>query len=316
MLRRFLKNWPYKLLALGTAIILTTYVHGELNPWTTASVDVPLRTMHLPDGFCIAKQSLTEVSVTLSGPKADVDSAAQSDQVRAWVDLKRVRAGERRLPINVSVPATLARSVSGMPATPTVALSIESKLSRILPIHIKPRNSWPIGYAIGEQVIDPASATISGGASAVNKVSRLVVVADPTPLRPSVDETLPIKALDSQGNEVTDIDFETTRAHVVMRLMEALDTRVVTINAITTGQPAFSYKVASIDVAPNSLAIKGKPERLVGTSVIYTDEVDVSEATSDVTRYVRVHVPAGIQIDGSDTVKVTVRIVQVAGSRE
>lgn len=316
MLRRLLRNWPYKLLAFGTAIILTTYVHGELNPRTTVSVNVPIRTMYLPDGFCIAKQSLSEVPVTLSGPKADVDSAAASDQVRAWIDLKHVAVGEKKLQINVSVPQGQARSVTGVASSGTVSLTIESKLSRTLPIEIKPKNSWPIGYAIGEQSIDPGSATISGGTTAVNKVRRLVVLADMTPLRPSVDGTMTVKAVDSDGKEVKDVELSMNQARVSVRLMQALDARVLPINVITSGQPAFLYKVASIDVSPNSIAIKGKPERLIGTSVIYTDEVDVSGATSDVIRNVKVRVPAGVQIDGSDTVRVVVRIVPIeSGSR-
>jgi len=308
---RLTRNWPYKLLALGTAAILAVYVHSEKNPWTTASVTARVEHMHLQEGY-VATLSQEGVAVSLEGPKSSVDAAvarARSGEVTARVDLARLQAGPHNVPIrSIQFPASLPGDVTAQPATSTIAVSIEARTSRTLPVEVKIKTPPPIGLAVGEPTVTPDKAVLSGASSLVGAVTHLVVIVDPTPLRPSVDEYAPIRALDEQGDEVKGLVVDPAAAHVMLKLAEAPANKAVFVSPSFTGQPRFPYRVEKVTVMPSSVTIRGRPELLAGTSTVSTDEVDVTDAMNDVVGYVAVHVPPGLTIQGSDRVKVTVRI--------
>lgn len=309
--RKLLENWPYKLLALGTAIILASYVHSERNPWMSTTLDMTVQAVHLQEGF-IAKPKQEKVTVSLRGTKSDVDAVvalAKDGEAKALVDLKGKQAGAHNLPIKLAIPDLSSRNITAQPVPQQMLVTVDAVSSRTLSVQVRIKSSPPIGVSVSQSNVTPATATISGGSSLVNSVARLEVVVDPTTLKPSVDEYVSIKALDAKGNEVKGVDVAPDDARVTLRLVETPASKAVFVSPSIAGQPEFPYKVVKVSVTPNSIMVRGKPERLAGTSIISTDEVDVSGATSDIVRYVGLHVPPGIEIEGSDRVKVTIRIV-------
>jgi len=307
-LRGLLKNWPYKLLALGAAIILTTYVHGERNPWVSTTMDLRLDPGKPQKGYVVTSLSQDTVTISLEGLKADVDGVKPSE-VRAWIDVPKLQTGTYSLPVRVSLPQALERKVAARPTVPNVSATIEELSSRVLPIEARIKTSPPIGYAPGEPSITPSTVTVSGGSSVVERIARLVVIVDPTPLRPSVDDYVAIKALDARNEEIKGVEITPEGARVVLELVEAPASKSVFVSPTIVGQPQFPYRVAKVSVAPSSVTIKGKPEILVGTSLISTDDLDITGAVADVVRYVALQVPPGLQIEGPGSVKVTVKVV-------
>ncbi len=144
----------------------------------------------------------------------------------------------------------------------------------------------------------------------MNRVARLVVLVDPTPLRPSSDDFEPIKALDVRGNEVIGVDVEPQGAHVALKLVEAPASKSVFVSPGYVGQPQFPFRVVQVSVTPSFVTVRGRPEVLAGTAIIATDDVDVTGAVADLVRYVTLRIPPGIEVEGSRQVKVTIRIQQ------
>ncbi|MBI2841884.1 MAG: hypothetical protein HYX78_00635 [Armatimonadetes bacterium] len=315
--RRLLKNWPYKLLALGTAVLLTSYVHGERNPTITSSTRADVHIEHVQQGYD-AEVTPRNVTISLEGPKSDVETALQavkSNEIRALVDLAGLNAGRYTVPVRISAPESLARGVSVRTATEKVTAQIEERSSRTLPVEVKLKNPLPIGYATSEATVAPAKATITGSSSIVSRIRRLVAVVRATPLQPSVDDYVVVKALDGRNEEVRGIKIAPEGVHVTLKLVEAPANKSVFVSPIVVGQPQFPYRVARISVTPNSVIIKGKPESLAGTTTVATDEVDLAGAAADVVRYVKLHVPPGLEVEDPDQVRVTVKIVQSPGTR-
>ncbi len=311
LLPRLLKNWPYKLLALGTAIILVTYVHGEINPQTSVSVESSILAMHRPSAHTL-KLSPDKLSLVIQGPKTEVAAVVdiiKSGEVRPTVDLEDLDDGVHSLPVKIDMPDTLAPNVTIQPLVRSITASIEANTTRTLSVMVRMKNTPPIGYATGSTSVEPNSATIRGASSLVNSVARLVVIADPTTMRPIVDEDIAIRALDYRGNEVRGVAIEPLTAHVVAKLVEAPAEKAVFVQPNVTGQPQYPFKVDRISVTPWSVIVKGKPEMLAGITVLTTDEVDVSDVTQDVVRRVGLHVPPGVQIAGDTNVRVAVKIV-------
>lgn len=305
-LRKLLKNWPYKLLAVGTAIMLTTYVRGMQNPQISTSITTRLGIVGLQKGYVVTLAQ-DEVPVSLEGPKVAVD-AVKTNDIKAWVNLANMQTGTHTVPIAVRIPEQLMRTVIARPAIPRVSVTVEAVSSRTLPVEVKIKNSPPIGYASSEPKINPTTATVSGRSSLVDSVARLVVMVDPTPLRPSVDEYVQITSLDTHGNRIRNLDISPEGARVMLKLVEAPASKPVFISPSIVGQPQFPYRVTKISVMPSSVSVEGRPESLAGLTTMSTDEVDVTGATEDIVRRVGLHVPPGIEVEGSRFVKVTVRI--------
>jgi YbbR domain-containing protein len=172
-----------------------------------------------------------------------------------------------------------------------VAVTIESISSRTIGIEAKLKSPPPIGWAQSDPAIEPPRAIVSGRSSLVDRVARLVVTVDATTLKPSVDDFVQIKALDARGRELDGIRVSPDGAHIALRLVEAPAGKLVFVSPTVTGQPQFPYQVTKISVTPSSVTIKGRPETLVNSSTISTEEVDVTGATADVVRRTTLRLP-------------------------
>ncbi len=317
ILRGFMGNWPYKLLALAAAIVLAAYVHSERNPRTTASIDAEIMALNNKQGHTV-RLSPAKVSIALQGPKSEVDALIgiiRSGDIKPTVDVAQLKPGNYKIPIVFVVPNALAPSVNAQPVVRKADVSIESTSNRKMSVQVKVKTSPPLGSAVGPIRIDPPTASIKGPSSVVESVTALQVVCDPTPLKPSVDELAPIKAVDARGRQVKGVEINPEEAHVILKLVEAPASKAVFVQPNVTGQPQYPYRVTKISVVPNSVTLKGKPEVLAGTTVLATDVVDISDTNTDTIRRVGLHLPPGVQIEGAASVRVFVRVAPGTGQQ-
>lgn len=315
IITRALRNWPYKLVALIAAILLWSHVQGEVNPVTYVPTKVPIRYSNLAKG-CVATIIPEEAPISLQGPKLLLDAMDPKRDISASVDLEDLDIGTHTVPLSVTVHTEGRRSgATAVPAVREVAVTIESISSRTMPVEVRLKSSPPIGWATSESTTTPSRSIIMGRSSLVNSVARLVVTADATPLKPAVDDYAQIRALDARGKEIQGLHITPDSARVVFRLIEAPANKAVFVSPSVVGQPQFPYRVTRVTVNPSSVTIKGRPESLVGTSTITTDDVDVTGATGDVVRRATLRVPPGLDVEGSRTVKVTIRIEQGPNTR-
>jgi YbbR domain-containing protein len=316
MFRRLISNWPEKLLAMSVAIMLTSYVHGQMNPKETATVTATIKQEHLHDGY-VSSISRESIPVTLSGPKSRVDavvSSTKSGEVAAIADLTGLQEGTHDVFLRLSFPDPLPQDVVTESSVNRVSVRIEELTSRTLPVGVKISSSLPIGWSAGAGNISPATATVEGGGSQVDSVERLAVIVDPTPAKPTVDEYVSIKALDKAGEVIRGVSIRPADAHVTLKLIEAPATKSLLVSPNVVGQPQFPYKVTKIIVSPGSVEVRGKADVLAGLGTIATGDVDIAGATGDIVRRVDLHVPAGVEVQGPLTVKVTVTIQTGLGS--
>lgn len=311
MFKRLTGNWREKLFAVVAAIILTGFVHSQMNPKATSTVTAEVRCDHLQEGFEASLRENT-VPITLSGTKSDVDSvvdSAKAGEVVAWVDLDGLGEGIHSIKFSkIAFPEQLPDTVTSKASVNSVTVKIEARISRTLPVNVKISSPLSAGWSSGRADISPSSATVSGPSSLVDSVDRLVVVAEPTPSRPSVDEYASIRPLDTRGEEVKGIRVAPDVAHVSLKLVEAPANKSVFVSSNVIGQPQFPYRVTKITVTPSSVIVKGKADVLTRTANISTDEVDISGATTDVIRHVYLRLPPGLDVEGSKEVSVAVKI--------
>src|SRR5690554_3391693 len=126
MIERLLQNWPYKFIALVTAITLWAVVNSERNPVINRSITLDL-VRNLDSGFMITSGT-EKVDVTIEGPKTLVEAVKPSD-LEASIDLRGRGAGTYTLPVQLD-RKNVSERLTVRPVSPSVTLTVESVTSR------------------------------------------------------------------------------------------------------------------------------------------------------------------------------------------
>ncbi len=307
MLRR---NLRYKLLALALSIIVWAYANEGQNPSITRELKVPLDTRDL-SADCVVSSAPSIIKVSLEGQKSHVESLiAEPDTVSAYVKLHGKSAGRYMLPVKVDIPIGLKGLVHATATPREAAITLDEKSQRMLPVDVQFVSPPPVGYRFGAPTVTPGKATISGTARQVGLVAQLVAeVESKGGNTGGIDNEFRLLAEDKDGNVVRGVEITPAKVHVRLQLLQAPASRIVFISPDIAGQPAFPYKVGSIEVAPQTIAVTGPSEQLGSVTTLRTEPISVSGRTSGFTQRVRVLAPKGLTLGNGRYIRVTVNII-------
>jgi len=304
------QNLFYKLLALAIAAFLWVYVNAERNPQARKVLTVPLEIRNLARGYS-AEPATPEVSMTIEGPKSAVDTVRREDAA-AWVDLRRLKTGPNVINSTVKVNARVAGAAENQLAvtvSPQSAIvRAEAIRSRRLPVEVRFLTAPPLGYSYTEPVLEPSNVGVSGKASDVARVQRIVLpLANGSSGKP-IDGYFEVTPTDGAGNRIACVVTDAEKVHLKLGVVEVPATKAVVVSESIVGRPKFPAGVIRVSVTPPSVTLEGKPKILMGISTIETEDVSVEGATASVTRQVALRVPPGVRVVGSPGVRVSVTI--------
>ncbi len=299
-------NFGYKLLCLFFALALHFYTAGLISARPPHILILPLTVRNLPPNLILDDKALPSVTLTLDGPPDDI-SRLTDTTVTAWVDLSHARAGQTP-PLTVHL-AGLPANVSAERDPRPVALLLQPRRRRQLPISAADIGIAPAAYAFTPPVTTPREAVITGTREAVNSVVRLVAQADPDQTAGAVDDDFTIVALDATGSPVGDVTVTPPTAHVRMELARALSRKTLIVSANVKGMLPAPYRFGNIEVAPATVVAEGRPEQLAPIGTLTTQPIDVSGATADVARRVQPLVPPGVTLSPRGPITVTVHVI-------
>lgn len=232
-----------------------------------------------------------------------------------YIDLTKINSvGEVELKVNFS--STLyGPVVSCEPAS--IKVNVERYITRRIPVVLETKGK-PEGYYLDAVRTDPSVLSVSGPASLISKVSRAVVELDASLLsgeRMSDRTALDVVLQDFSGAEITSDLIEITNESIltdsVVVETELLPTMDVPLDldAFVTGEPAKGYELAEIIPAQESITIAAKEDVLSALTVMTTDQpLDITGATEDVSGYVRLRKPSGIENNTPYDIAVTAKI--------
>ena len=232
-----------------------------------------------------------------------------------YIDLTKVSAvGENELKVNFS--STLyGPVVSCEPASVTV--NVERYITRRVPVVLEVKGELP-GFYLDSVRSDPSVLSVSGPASLVSRVSRAVAVIDAASLsgermsdRTSVDVALQELAggtIESDLIEITNESILTNSVIVDTELVPMIEVPL-DVDMLVTGEPAEGYELAEIVPAQQSIAVAAKEGVLDALTLMTTDQpLDITGAVKDVSGYVRLRKPSGIENSTPYDVAVTAKI--------
>lgn len=311
-LSRIVHNWPLKL----GAIALATLMYGGLalsqNTQTYPGI-IPVQYVNQPAKTVVLPRTPPPVTLVRYFNPNGVPVAPSS--FFATIDLADVegKTGVVSVRIDVSSPDSRIRILGYEPTFATVELDplISKEGVPIKVVH----GQVPDGLTLGPTTIDPATVTVSGGASIVSQVDavRADVTIQSTGI--DVDEDVKLVPIDKLGNALLPLDVTPPTARVIIPVFSDRQSRTLPVNPIITGSPAAGFEIESVAVEPQVVLVAGDADQLAQLTRVDTDPIPMTGVSANEIVEVGLALPVGVVAVGDETIQVSIAIRPVTATR-
>ncbi len=166
---RLIANWPAKIMSLAAAILL--FFFNRMSALEERFFSVPLN-VSVNSDFVPSSSYPRMIRVTLRGEKDSIYPLLESD-VEAYIDLTGYHSeGVYKVPVKIRKQGTaldvdpLEIKIDPM----EVALSIERRSTKLVPVTPSFRGYLENGYELSSYSVDPSQIEVSGPRSAVDRI--------------------------------------------------------------------------------------------------------------------------------------------------
>jgi YbbR domain-containing protein len=305
-------NWPLKLAAIGLATLLYA---GLVVSQTTRDFpgNVPIGIENAPADVIILSPLGAVTRIRYVAPP-DLGLRIDTSSFKATIDLKGVdpSRGSVTLPVTVTAIDPRVQVLDFEPRE--IGVRLDRKGSKTVPIRAVV-GPVPSGLQVGDPIIDGTTATVSGPQSVVNNVTEVQAAITIDGSGIDVDQVVPLVPVDTAGTKLTPIDVEPISVRVRVPVFTDRRSKTLPVKPNVAGTPAAGFEVASIEVDPPAISVEGDANDLAGLDLADTEMISVAGASSEIVQTVGLALPDGVQALGASTVKVTIRLRPVTGTR-
>ncbi len=315
-----MKDLGWKLLSIAIATVLWFMVINIDQPVATRSYSRPLSIENME---ALSNRGLTagnleelkntKINVKVKAQRTALDRLSQNPEwIQASVDLSElayaVNGDTVALPVDIFIQNSATYGISSKSPS-VVEVNIETLITKELPVEVELNGMLPADTILSDPVISSETITVTGPASAVNRVTKVSALINTDDLKESSDiRTKPI-CYDAQEQIVKGVS--TTPQEIVVSY--ALhDAKQVPIHIDIKGTPGEGYRVGDIICTPRYAEVTGSPEDLEKLVYLQLDSIDVSGRSSDITKtfFLPDYLPEGITLMSEDNgfAEVTVEI--------
>ncbi len=310
-LRWLANNAALILLSLALATLLWAVAVEQKDPSSERSYAsaIPIDVVGMPEGMVILNQSAAQVYVTLRAPDS-IWRSLRLDEISATVDLSDLGEGAHQLPVRVQVEREPVMIRRVEPAVVTIQL--EHMAEVVMPVEVHIRGSTAMGYVAQPAIFSPLTVTVSGPASLVGQVARVVAEVSVASARATVDSAVALEARDAYGAVIDRVAINPPQASVVVPIEKLGSFRELVVRTELEGAVAAGYRIASVTVEPAVVTVFGR-EELISQLPGYLDTapLNVEGARGDIQVELDLMVPEGISLLGVERPVVSVRVVVV-----
>jgi YbbR domain-containing protein len=316
-------NLGLAVLSVALAFGVWMFIVDTENPTRTGvfPVDIPVEPVNMPEGL------------TLGGPLGDVALRIEADEdlwdqltasdFEATVNLLGAQIGTQDVEVQVEplIGRNGLRIIEVIPtlhsagAPPgTVRVELKPLVSQVVPVSLDLVGVPPIGYEPSTPNVEPEQVVVSGPEDLVGRVAAAVASVDLSGVVTDVRQTYSLVPRDDSGFMVAGVTLDPSSVDIEITVEQKRFSRLVVVSPSLEGSPAAGYNVTAVELDPASVTLLGPLELLNVTSFVVTDDIDITGATSDITRIVNiVGLARGVSVTSST---VTVRVSISAGEGE
>lgn len=298
-------TWLIKICCIIAAFALWLYVTNVENNQSPQPVSVPVTLTGVEN---VTGQKLKiippnqQYTVTLHVRGSLTDIALNKDQFKVVADLSEFQfsKGTKNIPVRIErQPANVTvLNTEGL----YVSVSFDNLIEKTFPVKINVNGKVKDGYyAPQNYYINPTDVVISGAAKFVNQVSSVETNIDLKSADKDLGFKLPLKALDSSGKEIKDVEINPSYVDISIPVKRI---KTVGINIKTKGNVNSELALKSFQVLPEKVDIAGN-DNINNITSLDTESVDLSTLTPNKTISLKIIVPDGVTLTNSDgTVKI------------
>lgn len=314
-LRRHLSTFLTALI-LAVAVWVSAVLDSDPNQTAPYPRTVPLEVRNLgADLMLLNARELPAIRFTLRAPQSLWERLrSEENSVHAWIDLSGLSAGTHRVAVHWAVDMRPVQVVQFSPQI--VEVTLDRRASRTLPVTVERRGEVALGYFAGPAVVTPDQVTLSGPASLLQRVARVVVAVDLNNTRETIRKTLRPIPYDEDGLPVTGLEVEPESVTLTIPVQQLGGYRDVAVKVVLRGQVANGYRITNVTVSPPVVTVFSDNPELVRAlpGFVETEPLDISGATDDIETRLALDLPPGVSLVGQETVLVQVSIAAIEGS--
>ena len=319
LLKTLVNNLGFKILAVALAFILWLVVYNIDDPKKTktytTNVTVENAAVVTDMNKCYEVLNGTNtVTFSVTGKRSELDKLDDTD-FTAVADMNRLIVSADGDKASVPIEINTKRSFGDLSINSKnkyLELSLEDLMSRRYMISADTSGKVAEGYALGEvTVTNPNVLNVSGPASLVKKVDKVVATIDVDGMSSNLtDNVIPI-LYDADGKEVdtTRLTLSNTTVTISAKILSVKEVPLV---FSTSGKPYGEYRVVEISSAPDTVKLKGTSSILnpLVSLEIPSSVINVSGAKEDVKTSIDIteYLPEGVELVNSSDASVTVTV--------
>lgn len=294
-------NRREKLGSLLVALALWAFASSGATRTGIFPANISLQLLNVPDGLA-ASAEVDAVRVRISAEQL-VWRQLRPDSFRATLDLAGRAAGVHDVPVRIDPLVPNVQVIEVLPKS--VVVQLEPQAVRSVPVEVRSQGDPAEGFFPSEGTTDPASVTVRGAASELERLHGVVAVVDVSGASDLREATVPVQAIDSAGRPLERVALSPARVLARQRLTKLAATKTVGVRVVTTGSPPAGKLLSPVETKPSSVTIAGSEQRLASFVSLSTLPIDVSKFTQRTTTKVALDVPRGVTVADASEIEVS-----------
>lgn len=293
-----------KLTALITAIVLWFVVMNEQNPPADVTYQVPLHIRNVQADHFVS-QNDEKVDVTVRGPRSVVASAAV-DEFYAYLDMAQLDTGTHKVKVHAVVPSSL-EIVAITPDKCSVTLDKMVRQNR--KVELAYSGLATEGVRVDAVKTEVEEVVLDGPSLLLDKVTTVVAHVDLAGKEQDFSEEAVIKALDSEGKEVTGITIAPDKTAIQGKVISVPVSKTVKVSFQTVGNLPSDLELKDVEMNRNEVAVSGYRPNVEAVDSLKTEPLNLSNITGSTTVELKIVFPEGITSD-VQTIAVTLDVAK------
>lgn len=306
------------LTSLVMSVLLAMIIWGvatiESNPSREGYLNnVPLELVNRPDDLVIFEKTVERVRLKIRAPQVSWDQL-QVTSFRVHANLARLNAGEHTLPIQAQPNDPRVSILTVEPSE--VRVRLEPIKARTMDVRCDVLDVPPIGFTYRAPTVTPSQVIVSGAAILVDRVNEVSADVYLRGAKATFEREITAQARDAQGNVVTGVTISPTVVLVKVPIEQRVGYKDVSIKTVLKGAAASGYWISNVVVNPSTVTIIGNPDILAKIpGFVETVPIDVTGATTDLTKRAVLSLPEGVSVLNNEGVTVQISVTPLLGGQ-
>lgn len=274
-----------------------------------ATLTVPLQLQADVDKYYITGYP-QNVKVTIEGPSALVTATKNTQNFNLYLNLKDLSIGQHRVQIKESgLNSELTYSIKPK----YVTVNIQRRETKKFAVDVDyNKESLATGYEAGKTEVSPDTVTVTGAASEIEKINKVIVKPIlPKGIKSTFDQEVLVQALDKNGKTVN-VTLDPQTVHVKIPI--TIQSKQVSINLKQKGDSTDTNFSFESDV--KSIRIFGTQSQIDALSDSVDIPIDVSDVSGNTKKSIDLADALGNKVAFTDpeTIDVTISTTNNGGA--